>query len=76
MKATTTVNLPKGFVNTGYKLIASPKRNGSIVTQFWQGDTSGNNNNPSATSFQFSIATTSGTTYSMGFDYLAIGKWK
>lgn len=76
LKATTTVNLPKGFVNAGYRLIATPKRNGSIVTQFWQGDTSGNNNNPSATSFQFSIATTSATSYSMGFDYLAIGKWK
>ena len=76
LKTTTTVNFPKRFVNSGYRLIATPKRNGSIVTQFWQGDTSGNNNNPSATSFQFSIATTSVTTYSMGFDYLAIGKWK
>lgn len=75
-KTTTTVNFPKRFVNSGYRLIATPKRNGSIVTQFWQGDTSGNNNNPSATSFKFSIATTSATSYSMGFDYLAIGKWK
>lgn len=76
LKTTTTVNFPKRFVNSGYRLIATPKRNGSIVTQFWQGDTSGNNNNPSATSFKFSIATTSATSYSMGFDYLAIGKWK
>lgn len=68
-----TVNLPFGFTGT-YNVFLTPYMNGSIISKIWCGDRGGNNAKQSG-NFKISVDTTT-SSYDVGVDWFAIGRWK
>ena len=71
----TSIPLYEQFVNTEYSVSVEFVKNGNTIDDYWLGDAGGNDNRRTD-GFDLFVKRPAGTTYTVVFTYIAVGKWK